>query len=271
MTPVLELRDVSLRFGVGGSSVHALQGVNLIVDPGEIVVIRGPSGSGKTTLLQIAGLLRTPDEGTVELGGTPTTGLKASAKGRLRASRIGFIFQNANLLSALSAQANVEIATLFARRSNRARATVLLRDLGLSDRADHLPSELSGGQQQRVAIARALVNDPVVILADEPTGNLDSNSGFATLRMLERTARDDEKALILVTHDDRIEAVADRVMSMRDGRLTAAEVGGESAIDPVCGMALPVSTAVARSTDGHTAYLCSDVCAARFDASHVAM
>ena len=267
MTTALELRDVSLRYGTGPSAVHALRHVRLRVDAGEVIVVMGPSGSGKTTLLQVAGTLRSPSEGAVLIGGAPVAGLSSHTLARIRARQIGFVFQNANLISALNARDNVAfVASLGSGTADADAITELLTLLGIADRAAHLPGQLSGGEQQRVAIARALVNDPDVVLADEPTGSLDSAAGLATLHLLERTARSRGKALIIVTHDARISKVADRVLWLEDGRLGTHRGESDVAVDPVCGMSFPMATAAAvRAVDGRPVYLCSDICAERFD------
>jgi putative ABC transport system ATP-binding protein len=267
MTSALELADVSVRYGTGSSAVDALRHVDLLVDAGEVIVVMGPSGSGKTTLLQIAGTLRTPTAGAVRVGGASVSGLSARELARIRARQIGFVFQNSNLISALSAEENVGfVASLGAGPSRPDAITELLALLGIADRARHRPGELSGGEQQRVAIARALVNDPDVVLADEPTGSLDSAAGLATLHLLERTTRSRGKALVIVTHDARIAKVADRVMWLEDGRLGTRRGESDMTVDPVCGMSFPMATAAAvRAVEGRPVYLCSDICAERFD------
>ena len=268
MTVALELRDVSMSYGGGPSAVQALRHVDLAVDAGEVIVVMGPSGSGKTTLLQVGGTLRTPTSGEVKIGGSSIAGSSARELAHVRARQIGFIFQNANLISALSAEDNVNLAASLGEDPAAARAAIpeLLAVLGVSHRAGHLPAQLSGGEQQRVAIARALVNDPDVVLADEPTGSLDSAAGLATLHHMERTARARGKALVIVTHDARISQVADRVVWLEDGRLGTRSGDTDMAVDPVCGMAFPLATAAAvRAVEGRPVYLCSEICADRFD------
>jgi putative ABC transport system ATP-binding protein len=206
---MLELRDVSRAYG----SVEAVTGVSLTVQPGELLVISGPSGSGKTTLLQLLGALDRPTSGTVAFDGREVRAMREGELARLRRESLGFVFQQFNLIPTLTAQQNVEAALVPA-----ARAIELLGRVGLGDRLGHLPSQLSGGEQQRVAIARALANRPQVLLADEPTGNLDSATGKEIVALL-RSLVDEGLAVVLVTHDPGVAATGDRVLVMRDGRL----------------------------------------------------
>ena len=268
-TPVLLLSGISKVFGRDDAAVRALDDIDLEMDAGEIVVVTGPSGSGKTTLLQVAGGLVTPTDGTVSIQGTRLDRLSNRRLAHLRAERVGFVFQSFNLFSSLSAEANVRLPLSLVPRDRRGeRVTRLLSDLGLEDRAAHRPGELSGGQQQRVAIARALVNDPDLILADEPTGNLDSHSGFTVLHQLERLSRGSGKALLVVTHDHRITQVADRVLWLEDGRWGSPSSDRGTMIDVVCGMAVPANRAAGtRTFAGQTLYFCSDICLAKFDAA----
>jgi putative ABC transport system ATP-binding protein len=198
----------------------------LQIRPSEIVLIMGPSGSGKTTLLSIAGLLLSPTEGSILVGGQDVTRLNGKDRSALRLHTIGFVFQAYNLLGALTARENVEVVLNMAgvRGSPaRQRATELLTMLGLSSRLDHKPADLSGGEKQRVAIARALANDPPLILADEPTGNLDSKTGQEVMELLCcGLGRDQGRAIVIVTHDHRLRQIADRVLWLADGRLTDA-------------------------------------------------
>jgi putative ABC transport system ATP-binding protein len=224
MGNVLELRGVNKVYGTGHTAVEAVSDVDLQIKPGEIVLIMGPSGSGKTTLLSMAGLLLRPSAGQIWLNGQEVTGLNG---GRLPAQRlhsIGFVFQAYNLLGALSARENVELVMNMAGlkgKAARARATRLLTDLGLGHRLDHRPADLSGGEKQRVAIARALANDPPLILADEPTGNLDSKTGREVMELLCcGLGRDQGRAIVIVTHDHRLKDIADRVLWLDDGRLS---------------------------------------------------
>jgi putative ABC transport system ATP-binding protein len=213
-------------YGEGEVAVHAVTDVSLAVERGQSVLIMGPSGSGKTTLLSMAGTLMRPTSGRIRLGGDEVTALGERRLPALRLRGIGFIFQLFNLLENLTASENVRIVMEAAgtpRGSADHRARALLGEVGVGHRADALPERLSGGEKQRVAIARALANDPPLVLADEPTANLDSGTGYRTMRMLQRLATERNKAVVIVTHDDRIADIADRVYWLEDGRLT---VGG---------------------------------------------
>jgi putative ABC transport system ATP-binding protein len=268
---VLALEDVTKVYGTGRVAVRALDGVSLTVDEGELVIVMGPSGSGKTTLLQILGALLTPTAGQVRLRGRSLAALDARALARVRLAEIGFTFQSFNLFASLSARDNVALPAALAgasRRARRVRAGRWLERLGLADRADHLPEELSGGEKQRVAIARALVNDPPLVLADEPTANLDAASGYQALHLLEQIAREDGKTVVVVTHDHRITDAADRLLWLADGRLRRRDERFATAVDPVCGMEIVAERAAAtRRVDGATYWLCSQLCAERFDAA----
>jgi len=203
--------------------VTALRGIDLVIEDGEWLAIQGPTGHGKTTLLQILGGLDRPTSGTVEFDGQDLGAMRESQVTRVRAASIGFIFQTFNLVPTLSAQENVEAALVPshpAAAQRRARAAKALTDLGLGDRLRHLPSELSGGQQQRVAIARALVKQPKVLLADEPTGNLDEGTRDEIIGLLENLWRDLGLTMVLITHDSSIARRAQRVGVMRDGKLS---------------------------------------------------
>jgi putative ABC transport system ATP-binding protein len=206
--------------------VHALRGVSFRIEPGEMVATMGPSGSGKSTLLNIVGGLDRPSEGTVTIGGTEITSLDDNALTRLRREKIGFVFQFFNLLPTLNALENTALPLHLARKSRLdavARATELLELVGLKDRMDHLPDELSGGEQQRVAMARALALRPPLILADEPTGNLDSKSGHEVLSLFKRLQQQFHTTVITVTHDPRAAAFCDRIITLQDGQLVAGE------------------------------------------------
>ena len=219
MSAVLELRDVRRTHGAGEAAVCALAGVTLRVEPGELVAVMGPSGSGKSTLLHLAGGLDTPTSGEVVVEGTALGGLSRRALARLRRRAVGYVFQDFNLVPALTAAENVglprELDGLSARRARR-EALTALEELGIAELADRFPDDLSGGQQQRVAIARALVGDRRLVLADEPTGALDSVTGESVMALL-RGRCDAGSAGVLVTHDARHAAWADRVVFLRDG------------------------------------------------------
>jgi putative ABC transport system ATP-binding protein len=223
--PAVEVRDLVKVFGEGDARVRALDGVDLTVQRGEMVAIMGPSGSGKSTLLHIVGALETPTSGTVAVAGRRYDGADDKTLTELRRDHIGFVFQFFNLLGSLTAEENVLLPALIARRTDaaaRQRAHELLDLVGLGARASHTPAELSGGQQQRVSIARALLLQPELILADEPTGNLDSRSGKEVLRVLRELSRAEGRTILMVTHDPAAAAVADRVVHMRDGRVDEA-------------------------------------------------
>jgi putative ABC transport system ATP-binding protein len=219
--PILRTHALEKEYGRGEGLVRALDGVALEVASGETLAVMGPSGCGKSTLLHLLGGLERPTAGEVWLAGRRIDQLSEKALARLRRQAIGFVFQAFHLLDELTAEENVELPALLAGSSPRAarrRAVELLERVGLTERAQHLPSALSGGERQRVAIARALSNEPLIVLADEPTGNLDSAATLDVLRLLDnlRTAG---QTLLIVTHDSRIAATADRLISMRDGAL----------------------------------------------------
>ena len=225
-SPIVEARGLWKRYQGVGVAVEALRGIDVSVRPGEIVAIMGPSGCGKTTLLHCLSGLDDFDEGEIWVNGTPLRTMTDDQKAELRARQIGFVFQAYNLLPVLDAAENVELPLLLAGvrgREARGRALRALEAVGLEHRARHRPSELSGGQQQRVAIARALVNDPAVVWADEPTGNLDSESAHDILDLLERLNRQSGQTFVLVTHDPRVAERAHRILRMSDGRIAAEE------------------------------------------------
>jgi putative ABC transport system ATP-binding protein len=220
----LRLEHVHRRFGEGDfGTVHAVEDVSLVVRPGELVAVMGPSGSGKTTLLSIAGGLLAPSAGMVEVDGTQLDAISQTELTAFRLTRIGFVFQSFHLIDALSAAENVELPMNLAglrRPASSELAARLLEKLGLTPRAAFLPAALSGGEKQRVAIARALANDPPVVLADEPTGSLDSHAGQEVIELLHAAAHAQGKAVLVVSHDPRICPFADRVVRIEDGRVT---------------------------------------------------
>jgi putative ABC transport system ATP-binding protein len=218
-----KLTGVTKTYQKGRATVAALQGVDLDIADGEWLAVQGPTGHGKTTLLQMLGGLDRPTSGEVDLGSRNLARLRESKVTRIRATSIGFIFQTFNLVPTLSAQENVETALVplgVSGGERRARAARALADLGLADRARHLPGELSGGQQQRVAIARALIKEPKVLLADEPTGNLDEGTRDEIIGLLENLWRERGLTLVLVTHDSSVARKAQRVAVIRDGKLS---------------------------------------------------
>ena len=221
-----KLTNVTKDYAKGRQTVQALRGVNLQIADGEWLAIQGPTGHGKSTLLQILGGLDRPSSGSVDFDGRDLALLREAAMTKVRAQSIGFIFQTFNLIPTLSAQENVETALVPLRvsgASRKARAAEALSSLGLGDRLRHLPSELSGGQQQRVAIARALVKEPTVLLADEPTGNLDEDTRDEIIGLLEKLWQDSGLTLILVTHDSSIARRAQRLGTMKNGKLTVKQ------------------------------------------------
>ena len=223
LAPPLALVDVTKRYDSGGGdAVTALSNVDFAVEAGDVVAVIGPSGSGKSTMLNLLGLLDEPTTGRVELRGSPTTGLSAAERTDARRESLGFVFQDFHLLPTLSAVENVRLPTAFLPGDATDRARDLLERVGLGDRLDHTPDELSGGQKQRVAIARALINRPDVLLADEPTGNLDRDTGTAILEEIRRIADEEEVGVVAVTHDDLVTEYADRTVELVDGVLRDA-------------------------------------------------
>lgn len=244
-TPVLSLRDVGVRYrGGDGAMVVALAGVTLDLMPGEMVGIFGPSGCGKTTLLMAAGLLEPPTFGSVQLAGIPAASVATEAALRdFRRKHIGFVFQKPNLIPALTAAENVALAMVIdgvpAEEAER-RAIAQLAALGTAHRAGNRPARLSGGEQQRVAVARALANDPVLVLADEPTAALDSRRGRQVMEVLRAIARERQAAVAVVTHDPRSVDLFDRILDMDDGRIVAERRPGAEAIPGTGGGGPPV-------------------------------
>ncbi len=223
--PTLLLEEVSKVYGEGDQAVPAVREASFTAAAGELVVVMGPSGSGKSTLLQMCGALLRPTSGRVWLDGAEVTAMTEKQLPQLRLAKLGFVFQAFQLLGNLTAVENVRLVMEAAGRPRSeadARAREILTELGLGERFDFLPSKLSGGQKQRVAIARALANDPPLILADEPTGNLDSHVGWEVVRLLEAAAKDQGKSVVCVTHDHRIQPLAQRVLWLEDGHLSEA-------------------------------------------------
>ncbi|MGD6805918.1 MAG: ABC transporter ATP-binding protein [Candidatus Bathyarchaeia archaeon] len=224
--------DVEKTYSLGENKVHALKGINMELNKGEFVAFIGPSGSGKTTLLNLIGVLDKPSKGKIFVDNIDLTTLKEKQLTKLRRSTIGFIFQFYNLIPVLSAYENVELPMLIAgvptkERENRAKQ--LLAMVGLSDRINHRPDELSGGEQQRVAIVRALANRPSIVLADEPTGDLDSKTGKEVVQALRDLSNREGATVIIVTHDPTVAAMASRVFEMRDGAIIKEHINGASA------------------------------------------
>ncbi|WP_088319435.1 ABC transporter ATP-binding protein [Kineosporia sp. R_H_3] len=223
--PVLDLRGVTKVFGAGDTAVHALGGVDLVVDRGEYVAVMGASGSGKSTLMNIVGCLDVPTRGRYLLDGVDTRRLDEGRQAMVRNRKIGFVFQSFNLVPRTSAQSNVELPLAYAGvrlAQRRERAAAALARVGLADRGHHLPSELSGGQQQRVAIARALVTEPVLLLADEPTGALDSRSTREVLDLFDDVSAGG-RTILVITHEEEVAERAHRVVRFRDGHIVSDE------------------------------------------------
>jgi putative ABC transport system ATP-binding protein len=225
---LIELHGVTKTFASTAEAVTPIEDLDFTVEQGEFVVLMGPSGSGKTTLLHLLAGIDRPTRGTVRVAGEDVGAMTSGELARWRTRAVGYVFQQYNLIPVLTAHENVEVPLLLLRlsRADRARkVAVALAAVGLTDRANHLPRQLSGGQQQRVAIARAIVADPAVVLADEPTGNLDRDSATRTLALLRRLVDDFGKTLVMVTHDAAAATVADRVVHLDKGRIAATEAG----------------------------------------------
>jgi putative ABC transport system ATP-binding protein len=221
--PIIRVDNVHKSYLMGKEAVPALRGVTIDVQRGEMLCLMGPSGSGKTTLLNLLGGLDEPGRGHIVIDGENIVGMKEEEVAQLRLRKMGFIFQTFNLLNNFTAYENVEAPMVLVgqlkRKERKARATMLLDQVGLADRMDHYPSELSGGQQQRVAIARALANDPPIVIGDEMTGDLDSETGFEVMRLIRQLNQEQGKTIIFVTHDPRMAEFADRIITMFDGQI----------------------------------------------------
>ena len=261
----LRMSEVTKRYGSGATEVTAVRGVSLAIEPGEVVLIMGPSGSGKTTLLLMLGALLRPTEGTIHLNGERISDLSEGRLPGIRLHEFGFIFQDFNLLSALTALENVALVASLAGRKNgeaRRKAQDLLSQLGLEARLHFLPEKLSGGEKQRVAIARALVTAPAILFADEPTANLDSKIGRDIMRLLRSIAKEQGRSVVIVSHDQRIKDIADRVLWLEDGEFKEMTT---MAVDPVCGMSVVKEGAAATLEQyGVLYHFCSRGCRAEF-------
>ncbi|MFH1924510.1 MAG: ATP-binding cassette domain-containing protein [Planctomycetota bacterium] len=263
----MRVDKVTKRYGSGPAQVVAVQDVSLEIAPGEIVLIMGPSGSGKTTLLLMLGALLKPSAGDIQLNGELISALAENRLPDIRLRKFGFIFQDFNLLSALTVLENVAIVaqlTGLRGREAKTKARDILTELDLGNRLSFLPEKLSGGEKQRVAIARALVNDPALIMADEPTANLDSKIGQEVMRMLRRIAKEQGRSVVIVSHDPRIKDIADRVLWLEDGQFKDMV---HMATDPVCGMAVEREKAPAKSEyQGESYFFCAEGCLEEFRA-----
>jgi putative ABC transport system ATP-binding protein len=258
--PVLSIRELTKTFGEGALAVTAVRGIDLDVHPGEVVLVMGPSGSGKTTLLLMLGAMLRPTTGSILVDGVDIAHAPERRLPTLRAHRFGFVFQDFNLLAALSALENVELACNLAGRTGvpaRERARGLLERVGLAQRLGFRPEQLSGGEKQRVAVARALANDPSVLLADEPTANLDAAHGREVARLLRRLATEDGRAAVIVSHDARLRDIADRVLWLEDGAFRELSA---MATDPVCSMAVEQHDKPHLQHAGRTWWFCSAAC-----------
>jgi len=220
---VIRLQDITKVYPIGKRKLTVLSGINLYIEQGELVAIMGPSGSGKTTVLNLVGCLDKPTSGSYYLEGREVSRLSNNELSLVRAEKIGFVFQTFNLLPRISALANVELGMRYCGGSDRNQAIAALDRVGLSDRANHRPTELSGGEQQRVAIARALVKNPPLILADEPTGNLDSRSGEEIISILTTLHTEQGITLVMITHDADVAHQCQRIIHLKDGQVTAEE------------------------------------------------
>jgi len=264
---ILKMDGVTKIYGSGDAAVNALDNVDFSGHAGEVVVIMGPSGAGKTTFLTIAGALLTPTSGTVEVSGVTLGGLSQTGLAAVRRQKIGFIFQSFNLLESLTALENVGVVIAgedTTRRSALNRARELLNMLGLSHRLKSVPKNLSGGEKQRVAIARALANNPDLLLADEPTANLDAKRGLEVMRLLRQIALELQKAVVIVSHDHRIREVAHRVLWLEDGRFRSDVITDR---DPVCGQLVEVEAAPNIEFEGSVYHFCAEQCFKLFQVS----
>ena len=263
--PLVAIRRLAKTFGERETRVAAVADLDLELARGEIVLVMGPSGSGKTTLLSMLGGLLRPTKGEIRIDGVDIAALDESKLPPFRATTFGFIFQDFNLIASLSARENIEVALNIAGRRGsdaRRRAGELLDGLGLTGRRDFPVAKLSGGEKQRVAIARAVANEPTLILADEPTANLDSHHGAETMRLLRSLAKEQGTTVVIVSHDARLREIADRVLWLEDGHFKTLDA---LVRDPVCGMLLePAQAAATLKRDGVTYYFCANGCRDEF-------
>jgi putative ABC transport system ATP-binding protein len=261
-TPVLEMKNVVKTYGEGDTAVTALKDIDFYANPGEVVLVMGPSGAGKSTFLTIAGALLKPTSGTVTVSGIDLMKAGEDELPDIRRERIGFVFQSFNLLEALTATENVTLVMSSSRGGSPHRARELLNMMGLSHRLKSLPKNLSGGEKQRVAIARALANNPDLILADEPTANLDAKRGREFMLLLKQIAVEMQKAVVIVTHDHRMREIASRIVWLEDGTF---RVDVAMAKDPVCSRVIEVQGAPQYEYGAVTFHFCSDACKGIFE------
>jgi len=254
---ILDMQHVTKVYGTGDAAVTALDDVTFQANAGEVVLIMGPSGAGKTTFLTIAGALLKPTSGSVMVSGSDIANMSEAQLPDVRREKIGFVFQAFNLLESLTAVENVTLVMTAARGGSPHRARELLGMLGLSHRLKSVPKNLSGGEKQRVAIARALANNPDLILADEPTANLDAKRGREVMLLLRQIAQEMQKAVVIVTHDHRVREIATRVVWLEDGTFRADVA---TARDPVCSRVIEVTGAPAFAYEERTYFFCSDDC-----------
>lgn len=266
--PAISVHQLTKTYGEGDIAVHAVRNVDLTVEPGEVVLIMGPSGSGKTTLLLMLGAMLRPTTGSIFINGINLATTAERQLPSLRAHHLGFIFQDFNLLAALTALENVELACNLAGITGRIaadRAIELLRHIGLSERLHFRPDQLSGGEKQRVAIARALANRPTLVLADEPTANLDSSHGRDIARLLRQLAREQHCSIVIVSHDERLREIADRTLWLVDGAFSELDT---MVIDPICAMSIQPGDATPHYQHSGTDYwFCSTACREEFAAN----
>lgn len=263
-----EINGLTKVYGEGATSVVAVDNVSLHLEKGEVVLIMGPSGSGKTTLLQMIGGLSKPTSGNIKINKTDITQLSRSDMTKFRLNNLGFVFQKPNLLASLTAVQNITIVKNLSGtkdKESKASAISALKKLGLGERLGHRPGELSGGEQQRVSIARALINDPDIILADEPTANLDSKSGANVIQLLRNAAKEEQRSVVIVSHDLRIRKYADRVLWLEDGKLRHRWSENIN-VDPVCLMAVDITKSSHYSVvNNKKHWFCSSGCKEKFD------
>jgi putative ABC transport system ATP-binding protein len=259
---ILDMRNVTKVYGTGDAAVRALDDVTFQVNAGEVVLIMGPSGAGKTTFLTIAGALLKPTSGSVTVSGSDITSMSEAELPDVRREKIGFVFQAFNLLESLTTVENVTLVMTAARGGTPHRARELLNMLGLGHRLKSLPKNLSGGEKQRVAIARALANNPDLILADEPTANLDAGRGREVMLLLKQIALEMQKAVVIVTHDHRVREIASRIVWLEDGTFRPDVT---TARDPVCGRVIEVTGAPVFAYEERSYFFCGDDCRKLFE------